>query len=122
MHPMARNHSARPNRRQTAPAYRVVRLGLRPVPPADLAGPAVGAAAAAARDAVRAAARGGVEPLEERVLFATFTVTNTLDSGAGSLRTAITSANNAAGADTIAFAIPGTGTHTITPATALPAI
>src|SRR4051812_38541565 len=72
--------------------------------------------------AVIAAARCAMEALEDRVLFATFTVTNTLDNGAGSLRTAITSADSAAGADTIAFAIPGTGTHTISPATALPAI
>ncbi len=38
----------------------------------------------------------------------TYTVTNTLDSGAGSLRYAINSANGNAGADTIAFAIPMT--------------
>ncbi len=37
---------------------------------------------------------------------ATFTVTNTLDSGAGSLRKAISDANASAGADTIAFNIP----------------
>src|SRR3954471_4091587 len=71
---------------------------------------------------VVAAARCAVEALEDRLLFATFSVTNTLDTGAGSLRAAITSANGAAGADTIAFAIPGTGTHTIRPATPLPAV
>jgi hypothetical protein len=49
---------------------------------------------------------------------ATFTVTNTNDSGAGSLRQAILNANTNAGLDTIAFNIPGTGVHTITPATA----
>jgi hypothetical protein len=38
----------------------------------------------------------------------TFTVINTADSGAGSLRDAITSANTNPGLDTIAFAIPGT--------------
>ena len=53
---------------------------------------------------------------------ATFTVTNTDDSGAGSLRDAITQANGAAGLDTIAFAIPGAGVHTISPATALPPV
>lgn len=53
---------------------------------------------------------------------ATFTVTNTADSGAGSLRAAITSANTTVGADTIAFAIPGAGPHKIAVATALPAI
>jgi parallel beta-helix repeat protein len=40
---------------------------------------------------------------------ATFTVTNTADSGLGSLRQAITDANTAAGADTIAFNISGAG-------------
>jgi IPT/TIG domain/S-layer homology domain len=53
---------------------------------------------------------------------ATFTVTNTSDSGAGSLRDAITQANANPGADTIAFNIPGAGVHTITPATDLPVI
>ena len=48
---------------------------------------------------------------------ATFTVTNTNDSGAGSLRQAILDANATPGFDTIAFNIPGPGVHTITPAT-----
>lgn len=52
---------------------------------------------------------------------ATFTVTNTNDSGAGSLRQAILDANAAPGADTIVFAI-GTGIQVITPATLLPMI
>jgi hypothetical protein len=52
----------------------------------------------------------------------TFTVTNTNDSGAGSVRQAIIDANNASGADTINFNIPGSGVHTITPASELPAI
>jgi len=51
----------------------------------------------------------------------TFTVTNTNDSGAGSLRQAILDANANAGADTIAFNISG-GNLTITPATSLPLI
>ncbi|MFB3079708.1 MAG: hypothetical protein ACE1Y4_17060, partial [Lysobacterales bacterium] len=51
-----------------------------------------------------------------------FTVTNTADSGAGSLRQAILDANAAAGTDTIKFNIPGTGPHTISPASALPEI
>lgn len=51
---------------------------------------------------------------------ATYTVTNTNDSGAGSLRQAILDANAVAGAHTIAFAITGTGPFVITPATALP--
>ena len=53
---------------------------------------------------------------------ATFTVTNTNDSGAGSLRQAILDANANPGLDTIAFDIPGSGVHTITPASTLPAI
>jgi hypothetical protein len=53
---------------------------------------------------------------------ATFTVTNTNDSGAGSLRQAILDANGTAGADTIAFDIAGAGVHTIVPASALAAI
>ena len=46
---------------------------------------------------------------------ATFTVTNTADSGAGSLRQAIIDANASPGLDTIAFDIPGGGVHTIAP-------
>ncbi|HQZ95643.1 MAG TPA: Calx-beta domain-containing protein [Pyrinomonadaceae bacterium] len=52
--------------------------------------------------------------------FATFTVINTNDSGAGSLRQAIIDANNAVGLDTINFNIPGAGLHTITPLSSLP--
>jgi len=44
----------------------------------------------------------------------TFTVINTADTGAGSLRQAITDANANAGPDTIAFNIPGSGIQTIT--------
>ncbi len=51
---------------------------------------------------------------------ATFTVTNTNDSGAGSLRQAILDANAAAGADDIAFDIPGSFPWVITPLTVLP--
>jgi parallel beta-helix repeat protein len=53
---------------------------------------------------------------------ATFTVTNTADSGAGSLRDAINQVNAGAGNDTIAFNIPGAGVHRIQPLTDLPAI
>ena len=52
----------------------------------------------------------------------TYTVTNTSDSGAGSLRQAIIDANTNAGADTIDFNITGSGVHSIALATALPAI
>jgi len=50
----------------------------------------------------------------------TYTVTNTSDSGAGSLRQAIMDANANAGLDTIAFDIPGSGVHTIAIAGPLP--
>ena len=53
---------------------------------------------------------------------AIFTVTNNLDTGAGSLRDAISQANGSAGADVIEFNIPGAGVHTITLASALPVI
>ena len=60
---------------------------------------------------------------------ATFTVTSTNDSGAGSLRQAILDANANAGADTIAFDIPGSdtgcdvsGVCTIAPLSALPGV
>jgi hypothetical protein len=52
----------------------------------------------------------------------TFTVTNTNDSGTGSLRQAIIDANANPGTDTITFNIPGTGPHTIQPLSALPTI
>ncbi len=53
---------------------------------------------------------------------ATFTVTNTNDSGAGSLRWAINQANANAGSDRIEFNIPGAGVHTIQPLSDLPAL
>ena len=46
---------------------------------------------------------------------ATLTVTNTGDSGAGSLRQAILDANAGSGGDTIEFNIPGSGPYVITP-------
>ena len=52
----------------------------------------------------------------------TFDVTTTADSGAGSLRDAITLANANPGLDTITFHIPGSGVHTIIPASDLPNI
>ncbi len=51
---------------------------------------------------------------------ATFTVTTTADSGAGSLRQAILDANANPGADVVAFNIPGAGVQTIAPLTSLP--
>src|SRR4051794_13981404 len=49
-------------------------------------------------------------------------VTTTADSGPGSLREAIETANAAPGLDTITFAIPGSGVQTIQPLSALPTI
>jgi titin len=69
-----------------------------------------------------AACRPHLEALEERSVPATITVLNTLDSGAGSLRQAILSANANPGPDTINFNIPGAGSHLISPTTALPTI
>jgi hypothetical protein len=53
---------------------------------------------------------------------ATFTVSNSADSGAGSLRAAITAANTNPGPDTIAFDIPGAGPHAIAVLSSLPGI
>ncbi|MGI9107393.1 MAG: carboxypeptidase regulatory-like domain-containing protein [Pyrinomonadaceae bacterium] len=52
----------------------------------------------------------------------TFPVSNTNDSGPGSLRQAIIDSNNTTGAQTISFNLPGTGVQTITPLSALPTI
>ena len=52
----------------------------------------------------------------------TFTVTNTNDSGPGTLRQAILDAEANPGADSITFNIPGSGPHTISPTSALPTI
>jgi Domain of unknown function (DUF4347)/Bacterial Ig-like domain/Putative Ig domain/RTX calcium-binding nonapeptide repeat (4 copies) len=51
-----------------------------------------------------------------------FVVTNTNDSGEGSLRQAILNINASASGGTIAFAIPGAGVQTISITTALPTI
>src|SRR5512140_3274558 len=54
---------------------------------------------------------------------ANFTVGNTNDSGAGSLRQAIIDANaTASPPHTIAFGIAGSGVHTIAPASAFPLV
>jgi hypothetical protein len=64
-----------------------------------------------------------LEHLERRVVPATFLVTNTNDSGTGSLRAAITQANLDSITDTIQFAINGsTGFNTISLQSALPSI
>ncbi len=51
-----------------------------------------------------------------------FEVSNTADSGFGSLRQVLTNANNHAGTDTVTFNIAGSGVQTITPGSALPTI
>lgn len=65
-----------------------------------------------------------VELLERRVLLSAFTVTNTSDSGPGSLRQAILDADAVPAVTNaiIQFNIPGTGVQTIAPVSALPAI
>ncbi len=63
-----------------------------------------------------------LEPLEDRQLLSTFLVSNTNDSGDGSLRQAILDANSNPGLDTIAFNINGGGVQTISPTSALPVI
>lgn len=63
-----------------------------------------------------------VIPVERRLLLSTFVVTTTNDSGAGSLRDAITSANSNTGQDIIEFNIGGAGVHTIKPTTQFPDI
>src|SRR5438128_2062733 len=72
--------------------------------------------------------RPTLEQLESRLAPSTFTVVNTNDAGAGSLRQAILDANSTAGADLINFEINAAGVQTIhltstdTLASALPAI
>ena len=63
------------------------------------------------------------ESLESRQLLTTFTVTNTHDTGAGTLRQAIISSNAATTAtNNITFNIPCGGVQTITPLSPLPTI
>jgi hypothetical protein len=71
---------------------------------------------------LRKLARPRLEPLEDRVLLTVFTVINTNDSGAGSLRQAILDANADPFVDTIAFAVDGGGVQTIRPLSSLPAV
>jgi len=86
------------------------------------------AARRAPRPATSAKTPARIESVEQRILFATFTVLNTNDAGPGSLRQAITDANaapnptNPADVDYIFFNIPGTGVHTITPLSPLPTV
>jgi parallel beta-helix repeat protein len=63
-----------------------------------------------------------IAPASVRLAATTFFVTNTNDSGDGSLRQAILNANGNSGTDTIQFNIPGSGVRTISPLSALPTI
>src|SRR5262249_12369972 len=63
-----------------------------------------------------------LEQFETRLTPSTFVVSNTGDSGPGSLRQAILDANASAGASTIAFDIGDGGGQTIVPASPLPLI
>src|SRR4051794_17188194 len=62
-----------------------------------------------------------LESLESRTMLTVFTVTNTNDGGAGSLRDALTQSNNHAGVDTVAFNISAS-TKVIRPASPLPEV
>ena len=72
----------------------------------------------------RGAAYRAFQKLETRQLPTTFVVTNTLDTGNGSLRNEINAANADPGAqtDVIDFALTGGGPYVITPASQLPAL
>jgi titin len=63
-----------------------------------------------------------VEPLEGRQMLSAFTVTNTSDSGAGSLRQAIINSNATTGPNAINFDIPGSGVQVIGLLSALPVL
>jgi hypothetical protein len=61
-----------------------------------------------------AQAARGIEPLEDRVLMSTYSVSNLLDHGPGSLRQAVLNANARGGADAITFAASVHGSITLT--------
>jgi len=73
---------------------------------------------------IEGAKRSNVATVTIQVNPKTFVVTNTNDSGPGSLRQAILNADlsNSAPPDTIEFAIPGVGPFLVSPLSALPAI
>src|SRR2546421_6721826 len=62
------------------------------------------------------------EPLERRLLLATFTVTSTADAGPGTLRQAILDANASPTPDTIDFNLPTGAAPKIAPQAELPHI
>ena len=72
---------------------------------------------------IRRRRRGNlIETLEIRALLSTFTVTSIGNSGAGTLRQAITDAESNGTADTIDFNIAGAGPHVISLSSSLPSI
>ncbi len=71
---------------------------------------------------MRSLSRLGLEVLEDRLAPAVYTVSNTDDAGAGSLRQAITAANANPGANSITFNIQGAGVKTINLQSDLPFI
>jgi hypothetical protein len=73
-------------------------------------------------DLVTLKANGRAITILETVSQITFTVTNTNDSGPGSIRQAILDANSNPGADAINFRIPASGVSTIRPQSMLPEI
>jgi titin len=70
--------------------------------------------------APRPPCRPRLEWLECRLAPAAFAVSNTNDSGPGSLRQALLDANASPGLDAINFSVPGAGAHTISPLSPLP--
>jgi hypothetical protein len=89
--------------------------------------PRAGRRSPRAKPARRPRYRPCLEPLEDRLPLAVFTVISPGDTGggtglAGDLRYCLTQANATPGLDAIQFAIPGSGPHTINLASALPAI
>src|SRR5208282_4166805 len=88
-------------------------------------GVAIGKSRVARRQRTRTL-RPMIELMEDRVLLATFTVNSAADpfglEGTTTLRQAIDESNDTPGLNTINFAIPGPGVHTISPLSALPEI
>lgn len=70
----------------------------------------------------QASHRPRLEVLEDRLVLSTFVVTNTNDSGAGSLRQAILDSNSTQEPNVIDFNISGSGVQTINLMSALPTI
>jgi len=95
--------------------------GPAPVAQANAAAPFSGADNAASVGGIFSALTRNNGRFSSAAVFATLVVTNTNDSGLGSLRQAIIDSNASPGVtDTITFNIPGSGVQTITPLTGFP--